>query len=256
MGDANILAGHKSMPLVGRFWALADESSDGEDQEALISDLAGTDKYILNSNSSNDGSSSSRKSRRENKRNLQCWAARELAISPSRSKDVFTSDRAGRSDSGKKLPMLLPSTFVLEDFNVKEWIMITRRERKKKEVNQFCQSSGKFEQFQVPAIDHLFRRSSIFFEKSDVYGCKAHNISDINILDDGPNRKVLGPLSLILNLGTRPIRAPVWEVLGFRSERYPSSSRLSFLPKCRPRGLMAGRGMRPPTLMAGSSGSF
>jgi hypothetical protein len=116
---------------------------------------------------------------------MQRWAAMELDISPFRVKDVSSSDRNGRSSSGKKIHVLLPSSFVLEDFNALEWIMITRHEQKKKNVLSSWRSTGRFRSasssgvdLQIPRTSYVFfflRNNSYVFEKSVVQGHKAHN---------------------------------------------------------------------------------
>jgi hypothetical protein len=42
---------------------------------------------------------------------------------------------------GKKLPVLEPSSFLLEEFNASEWITVFRRERKKIARSSHRQSS-------------------------------------------------------------------------------------------------------------------
>jgi hypothetical protein len=62
---------------------------------------------------------------------MQRWAAKELAVSPSAHKVKPSSKKNSCPSPEKKLPVLPPSTFILENFDAKEWITVTRRERKK-----------------------------------------------------------------------------------------------------------------------------
>jgi hypothetical protein len=47
---------------------------------------------------------------------MQRWAAKELAVSPSAHKVKPSSEKNLRPSPEKKLPVLLPSTFILEGF--------------------------------------------------------------------------------------------------------------------------------------------
>jgi hypothetical protein len=116
-------------PLGGRFWVLADARSDEEEEDSLIADRSKARRYVSNSDVSNCSPSSARRLRRDRKRRMQRWAAKELAVSPSVARSRSSPEKM-RQSPGKKLPVLEPSTFLLEEFNANEWIAVFRRERK------------------------------------------------------------------------------------------------------------------------------
>jgi hypothetical protein len=60
------------------------------------------------------------------------WVARELAISPSPEPAGDADIRFKSTSLELKLPAFVPSTFLLKNFDAKEWITITGRDRKKK----------------------------------------------------------------------------------------------------------------------------
>jgi hypothetical protein len=62
---------------------------------------------------------------------MQRWAAKELAVCPSVHKFKPSSEKNSCPSPEKKLLVLLPSMFILDGFDAKEWIAVTRRERKK-----------------------------------------------------------------------------------------------------------------------------
>jgi hypothetical protein len=128
-------------PLGGHFWVLADVRSDEEEENSPISDQSWARRYVSNSYLSDCVSSSARRLRRDCKRRMQRWAAKELAISPSAVRSPSSPEERMRQSPGKKLPVLEPSTFILEEFNASEWITVFRRERKKIARSSHQQSS-------------------------------------------------------------------------------------------------------------------
>jgi hypothetical protein len=116
-------------PLGGHFWVLADARSDEEEEDSPIADQSKALMYVSNSDLSDCAPSSARRLRRDRKR-MQRWAAKELAISPSVARSPSSPEKMMRHSPGKKLPVLEPSTFLLEEFNANEWITVFHRERK------------------------------------------------------------------------------------------------------------------------------
>jgi hypothetical protein len=100
----------------GRFWVLAEDSSDEEEKDLLNPESSTRERYVSNSILTNESSCSIRQARREHKRRMQRWAAKELAVSPSAHKVKPSSEKNSRPSPEKKLPVLLPSTFILEGF--------------------------------------------------------------------------------------------------------------------------------------------
>jgi hypothetical protein len=128
-------------PLGGRFWVLADVRSDEEEENSPITDQSWARRYVSNSDLSDCVPSSARRLRRDRKRRMQRWAAKELAVSPSAVRSPSSPEEMIRQSPGKKLPVLEPSTFILEEFNASEWITVFRRERKKIARSSHRQSS-------------------------------------------------------------------------------------------------------------------
>jgi hypothetical protein len=110
----------------GRFWALSGDSSDEEEVVSPVAESSERYGCIANNLSFN----STRQSRREEKRKMRRWAAKELAFSPTPRVKGFGAlpSRAtpGRSSPELKVPALDPSTFFLDKFDPKEWITVTR----------------------------------------------------------------------------------------------------------------------------------
>jgi hypothetical protein len=74
-------------PLGGRFWVLAEDLSDGDDSVTVLRDQARAQRYVLDSASAEVCSFSDRFLRKERKRLMQGWAARE------RKRFLFLSER-------------------------------------------------------------------------------------------------------------------------------------------------------------------
>jgi hypothetical protein len=60
------------------------------------------------------------------------WAARELAISPSPDPAGAADIRFKSTSPELNLPAFVPSTFLLKNFDAREWITVTRCDRNKK----------------------------------------------------------------------------------------------------------------------------
>jgi hypothetical protein len=117
----------------GRFWVLAEASSDEEeDHDSPCSDPRRLLRYVSNSNSSNSHLSSAKHLKRDRKRLSQRrWAAKELAVSPSSVRDLpLPSVKADRYSRRRKLPALEPTMFTLDEFDANEWITVYHRRRK------------------------------------------------------------------------------------------------------------------------------
>jgi hypothetical protein len=131
-GNAIVDAGIAGQPDWDTLWgSLLDPRggySDEEDQGSPCSDPTRVLRYISNSVSSNDVSSSARRLKRDHKRLMQQrWTAMELDVSPSLRCDLPPSPgMIGRNLQRRKAPVLEPSTFVLENFDTNEWIMVLR----------------------------------------------------------------------------------------------------------------------------------
>jgi hypothetical protein len=118
-------------PLGGRFWVLADARSNEEEEDSPISDQSKALRYVSNSDLSDCAPLSARRLRRDHKRRMLRWAAKELAVSPSAARSPSSPEKMMRQSPRKKFPVLVPSTFLLEEFNANEWITVFCREWKK-----------------------------------------------------------------------------------------------------------------------------
>jgi hypothetical protein len=179
IGKEDQQVGRSREALSGRFWVL-DEASADEEEPLPDSPRCRRERYVCNSIDSNgDSSISARQARREHKRNLQRWVARELAISPRASPVLSSGGHPRSSSSERKLPVLSPSTFFLDNFDTNEWIAVTRRERKRR-----VEGGGRrFPARRWPSPTKVYSRrrnsDSKRFEKGIISGHKAHNNSVI-----------------------------------------------------------------------------
>jgi hypothetical protein len=118
----------------GRFWVLADDSSKEEEKDLLNSESASRERYICNSILTNESSCSDKKSKREEKKRLQRWATKELAVSPESPTSSPPSLKDTRSSSwtiaASKNLVLSPSSFLLNEFHAADWITIVWRDWK------------------------------------------------------------------------------------------------------------------------------
>jgi hypothetical protein len=89
-----------------------------------------------------------------------------------------------------------------------------------------------------------------------IHGHKAP-ITTFNVFSGKPNHKEFGPKNLASFVGTRPTLPVVRGILGFRSVRsFSICQSRSPQGSSRPtRGIMAGRGSRPPPMPAAGGGS-
>jgi hypothetical protein len=120
----------RAAPLGGRFWVLAGDRSDEDEEDSPISDQSKALRYVSNLALSDCASSSDRRMRRDRKRRMQRWAAKELAVSPSAVRSPSSPEKMERQSPGKKFPVLEPTTILLEEFNTNEWITVFRRNQK------------------------------------------------------------------------------------------------------------------------------
>jgi hypothetical protein len=115
-------------PLLGKFWGVLSDSSDEEDTgspEERLSDRSL--RYVCQTPISDERRDLiPRKTKREEKRKMQRWAALELALSPSF--QVTSPVSSSPSVRPFKLPVLPPSTFSLEKvFREAEWTLVRRK---------------------------------------------------------------------------------------------------------------------------------
>jgi hypothetical protein len=160
-----------------------------------------------------------------------------------------------RQPPEKKFPVLEPSTFLLEEFNANEWITVFRREWKKIARSSHRQSS--IRRWPDNAIVYSRRKKKVT-NLSGTYVIHGHKalITAPKVFSGKPNHKEFGPKNLASFVGTRPTLPVVRGILGFRSVRSFSICQ-SRSPKdsSRPtRGIMAGRGSRPPPIPAAGGG--
>jgi hypothetical protein len=136
----------------------------------------------------------------------------------------------------------------LKVFDAKEWIAVTKRERKKQDARPQRRLLARI--WPESTMVYARRRSNSKNSITSVnFGHKAYN-GWSTVSFGNSNHKDLGP-PLLKNkfngIGTRPISSFIRGVLGFRSERSCSITRnrpqLSRPPR---RLLMVGRGSRPP----------
>jgi hypothetical protein len=130
----------------GRFWAIApisyDEANEGSDSspEKPCSPVASARplSYLCRTPISREcdlqhGSSSSLQ-RKQRKRRVQKEMAIQFSLGKSISDlDCLTDhDHLDRRSNLRNMPVLPPSTFMLENFDAREWIMIQRKKNKMK----------------------------------------------------------------------------------------------------------------------------
>jgi hypothetical protein len=113
----------------GRFWALASpESSDDEVETISPFSASGSPSYAASPTTIKE--SSSRVVKRFVKRRNQQEAARVLFHSPLEVCSlpaVSSPSPSSPSRPSLKIPVLSPSTFLLQNFNASEWIRVFRR---------------------------------------------------------------------------------------------------------------------------------
>jgi hypothetical protein len=149
---------------------------------------------------------------------MQWWAAKELVVSPSAVRAPSSPEKMVRQSPGKKLPVLEPTTFLLEEFNAKEWFTVFRRERKNLARSTPRRSSARLWPDNTTVYSRRKKIDSNFFETYVIHGHKAH-ITASNVIYGQPNRKEFGPKILASFVGTRPTLSAVRGILGFRSVR-------------------------------------
>ncbi|KAM0872478.1 hypothetical protein ACQ4PT_038690 [Festuca glaucescens] len=123
--------------LTGRFWASSPESDD--DAGSATTSPVGS-RYLVSPAGSSR--SASRESKRMEKRKKQqqaamAWvAAYSSAVSPNLGISTSVKGFSGSLSSSHRLPILEPSVFVLEEFNVVEWITVQRKNRSKEKMRR------------------------------------------------------------------------------------------------------------------------
>jgi hypothetical protein len=149
------LGGTSTTPFVGgKFWALG--SLVGDDDGVVGSPISSSSEAFWSGSPDRSGPSSSRRAdKRIEKRRLQREAARILVDS---SLEVCVPSPSRRSLVDLRIPVLPPSTFLLESFDAKEWIRVQRIKNKQRYNKGMVVRSSRFGSWD--AKDHRDLRRS------------------------------------------------------------------------------------------------